>query len=283
MVNTDVILKGPILVNRNAIFDKIIELMIEAGWENISSNKDTDYFVMQSKNAWNNEDLYVQLDPYSQVTSTTSVIRARCLLDYTPGENGASGTFNETRVENRSQNNFRDITLTKVNDQNDMPDHELSYYVDQLRCVFMVKGPKYNTNHYLTNIFGFGLPVEHFYKDIYPRRDNILWSISDNYIIALDYPEEFGYSLNDLSLMYRSEDSYKNPDWLERINLSEIKYGTTGYPYYNFQGTLWGVWEINNVQTGTIANEDIIMDNNNNKFKVNTYIDGSRVFAIRVE
>lgn len=283
MVNTDVILKGPILVNRNAIFNKIIELMTEAGWENISSNKDTDFFVMRSKNAWNNEDLYVQLDPYSQTTSTGAHIRARCLLDYTPGENGASGLFNETRIENRSDNSFYTITFTRVNDKNDMPDHELSYYIDKLRCVFMIKGPKYNPNHYLSSFFGFGLPVEHFYEDISPRRDNIIWSVPDDIYRALDYPKEFGYSLSDCLLTYRSEDSYKNPDWLERINLSEMKYGTASSPYYNFQGKLWGIWQINNVQTGTIANEDIIMDNNNNKFRVNTYIQGSNTYAIRVE
>lgn len=295
MLNTDIVLNGPIFLNRNAIFDKIIELMIEAGWENISSNEATDWFVMRSKNALNDEDLLIQLTPLGNTYTNGPLnqdqrktkygnINGRCLLDYTPGENGASGVFNQTGIENRVQNTaFHQFTLTRVNDQIEMTDHELSYYIDKQRCIFMTKGPKYNSNHYLTAIFGFGLPVEHFYKDIYPKRDSVLWSLTDAFTYILDHPKEFGYSLNEYSLYLRTENSFKNPDWLQRINLSELKYGTNLSPYCNYRGKLWGVWMINNVQVGTISNEDIIVDSSNRKFQVNNFVHGSEVFAVRIE
>lgn len=72
--------------------NKIVQLMESTGWENVSSNYATDYYVMQSNGEQGDKDLFFQFRPLAvngtgEITTTTAFVMSYRLINgYTPSE-----------------------------------------------------------------------------------------------------------------------------------------------------------------------------------------------------
>ena len=89
------------------IYSKIISLLTEAGWEDVSSNSATDGNIMHSKGESGDMDLFLgfskdaggtDTNPFGSST-TTDCIYIKLIYDYRPSASGKSGTYDSRRNE----------------------------------------------------------------------------------------------------------------------------------------------------------------------------------------
>lgn len=89
------------------IYSKIISLLTEAGWEDVSSNPATDGNIMHSKGESGDMDLFLgfskdaggtDTNPFGSST-TADCIYIKLIYDYRPGASGKSGTYDSRRNE----------------------------------------------------------------------------------------------------------------------------------------------------------------------------------------
>ena len=89
------------------IYSKILSLLTEAGWEDVSSNPATDGNIMHSKGESGDMDLFLGLskdaggtdtNPFGSST-TADCIYIKLIYDYRPGASGKSGTYDSRRNE----------------------------------------------------------------------------------------------------------------------------------------------------------------------------------------
>lgn len=98
MTDKPVIFKKEVVAKKNW-YTRIKEIMIEAGWENISSRPSTDFDVLYSKGESGKTDMFIQLKEFDYTStlsissSTERTLYFRLPFSYTPGPPGQSGTF----------------------------------------------------------------------------------------------------------------------------------------------------------------------------------------------
>ena len=89
------------------IYSKIISLLTEAGWEDVSSNPAIDGNIMHSKGESGDMDLFLgfskdaggtDTNPFGSST-TADCIYIKLIYDYRPGASGKSGTYDSRRNE----------------------------------------------------------------------------------------------------------------------------------------------------------------------------------------
>lgn len=89
------------------IYSKIISLLTEAGWEDVSSNSATDGNIMHSNGESGDMDLFLGFSkdaggtdkhPFGSSVSAT-IIYVKLIYDYRPGVSGKSGTYDSRRNE----------------------------------------------------------------------------------------------------------------------------------------------------------------------------------------
>lgn len=94
-------------VKLSDIYSKIILLLTEAGWEDVSSNSATDGNIMYSKGESGDMDLFLGFskdaggtvdNPFGSLTAA-DCIYIKLIYDYLPGARGKSGTYDSRRNE----------------------------------------------------------------------------------------------------------------------------------------------------------------------------------------
>lgn len=155
-----------IKIKKKELYDTIERLLVNAGWQNISSNATTDYKVMFSQGESGTHRLCFQLretspdNVYNIVTSSNGSMSIRLIGGYTPGLNGAAGT-----VEKKSES-WRWFI---AHNGNISPEAiiELYYHVNKNRIIFAVQPLlAFNIAPAITFI---GMPDETYIKEVDSR------------------------------------------------------------------------------------------------------------------
>ncbi len=146
---------------KSELFGKIVDLMINAGWQNISSNPTTDFVVLNSKGESNDKDLFIQLRGAS-ITNTNNVETTlygacsyRLIAGYTPNANsGTAGTFA------RSSEGWKVAYLAPSSTANLPLDLQMTYryHVNKNRLIIIIETPEAMT--LMPVMWYFGLPME---------------------------------------------------------------------------------------------------------------------------
>ena len=139
----------------------IIDLLEKAGWNNVSSNYSTDFYVMNSKGETGDKDLYFQFRPTSttntnDVTSTTATIMSYRLINgYTPNEtDGVAGTFARTTSEA-----WRTWQIAQGTTVDPAVELNLWFSINKDRAIFNIYTPE--SLSLLPTLFYIGLPTSY--------------------------------------------------------------------------------------------------------------------------
>ncbi|AEO93630.1 virion structural protein [Bacillus phage G] len=140
---------------KKEILTTMITLMKAAGWNDISSNPATDFFIMHSKGESGDKDLFIQFRHGS--TSNTNPIDTtdynaasfRLISEYTPGAQGVAGTFE--RPSESWRNFYVAPTTTLINSEVMMTYY---YHVNKNRIIFIIETPESLSFAPATHYFG---------------------------------------------------------------------------------------------------------------------------------
>jgi len=143
---------------KKEILTTMIELMKAAGWQNVSSNPATDFFVMHSKGESGDKNLYMQFrngnvtnaNPID--TTDYNVASYRLVGGYTPGSPGTAGVFQKATEAWRVF--YVAPTTTVINNEVEMTYY---YHVNKNRIIFVLETPISLGFSPVTHYFG--LPV----------------------------------------------------------------------------------------------------------------------------
>lgn len=84
---------------KNQVYQLIIDKLVAAGWEDVSSNPATDFVVLKSTGNTEDKELILNIRPTNASNANSVVDTAYCAMSYrlqdtyTPGEAGVAGTF----------------------------------------------------------------------------------------------------------------------------------------------------------------------------------------------
>lgn len=266
-------------VMKSMVLDTIIADMKAGGWEDISSNPTTDFWVMHSDGESGADSLTIQIRPYFStnvaasniVTGTGQGGSFRQLIGYVPGSTGTAGTFT------RATDIFYSMTLfNAAGIAGNTPDCEVSSYVDKDRCLFVVRNNRSAADSSPV-VIGFGVPDNKYREPIIGSRDMIYFSSTvatdaatpastgAGTLIGLDYPTGWTMATAPLVYHHRLMDTFRNPTVNSRYVLSPILYGSATLPAAPGPGPLgelWGIYGMFNV-TPVILDRDIIIAGGN--------------------
>jgi hypothetical protein len=219
---TETILKGQ-------MYQRIKDLLISAGWQNISSKPLTDYDIFYSTGEAGDKNIYFQMLDYSNTATTTgNYIRVKLINKYTPGTSGTAGTFDA----NRTSESWRNVILFTNLVAIDAP-ITFSYQVNKDRIVFYADPAlSIYQNSNSGNIVHLGVPIL-FESEPNSRGmtiaqgfyDSTIVGAAHNYVISTNPPyTDNGATDGLLTYKITPPAEYNNSD--ERI-MSEICYGGT--------------------------------------------------------
>ncbi len=95
-----------ITLNRDQVFNRMIELLIAADWEQLNASPDPGAYILHSTGISGNRHIYIQLDPCdrsgtysasydSRSLTTRNTLSINSMFSYVPSETlGSLGTFN---------------------------------------------------------------------------------------------------------------------------------------------------------------------------------------------
>jgi hypothetical protein len=128
-------------VLKSNLYNRIKELLVLGGWQNVSSNPTTDFDVFYSTGIAGDKKLYFQMkdtDGYS--TGSVAYFSTRLIGTYTPGTAGVSGVFDSAR----STETWKRMHPIYVNVASTNPVStplKLTYSVNKDRIVFFCEAP----------------------------------------------------------------------------------------------------------------------------------------------
>lgn len=135
-------------IKKSEIYQTIKNLLIDAGWVNLSSNPSTDYDVFNSSGVSGTKNLFFQMRSLdssgsNDITTTDYTFCSMRFIDnYMPGANGTSGTFGRPSaswIQWPLFNSNSTISLTTSID--------MYYHVNKNRLIFTLEPPiAYGTN-----------------------------------------------------------------------------------------------------------------------------------------
>lgn len=239
-------------VQKNQVYQKIIDSFISAGWTNISSNPATDFDVLKSVGEAGDKNLIIQLRPgnatnVNPITTTDyNVMSYRLIGDYTPGAPGVAGTT--TRSAEAWTLLYIIPTATTVPQTTIM-----TYYmhVNKNRLIISLETPpavgQAPIVHYIglpdtvwcTESGSRGLLVA---SSAYPKT-NVTLHITNT-------PQEVASETASSTRTLYVQLAPKNPNAAGLISHSEVTYGNTAE---SWRGKLTGLYQLPN---GGISNGD---------------------------
>lgn len=133
----------------------LVNLMKAAGWQDVSSNPTTDFFVLKSKGEAGNKDLFIQLRPGSLTntnpvdTTDYNVASYRLIESYTPGAPGVAGVFGRPAEAWRAL--YIAPTTALINQEVTMTYY---YHANKDRIIFIAETPESLAYGPVTHYFG---------------------------------------------------------------------------------------------------------------------------------
>jgi hypothetical protein len=231
------------------IFQTLVNAMISAGWQNVSSNPSTDYTVLQSTGTSGNLNLVIQLrqtdnSGSNDITTTDGAqyISYRLVGGYTPGSGGASGTF----ARNTTQAPWRNICICSTSTPNRNTTVNYKYFANKNFIVFSIEYPS-GTNT-PPSIFWIGMPditycTESASRGLLVAQANS--AISSGTVDITDTPADIPANSGAGEQSYRMSTyttlSPKNPNSAGQYMISDIFYGDANV---GVRGKLTGIWTL---------------------------------------
>ncbi|MDM5298054.1 hypothetical protein QUF51_07775 [Bacillus pumilus] len=151
-------------IKKKNLYNRIIDLLIDAGWTNVSSNTTTDFDVMYSNGESGKDSIYFNIRPFASAvtlpspstnfsTSNSAYFSLRLCKSYSPSDSPmTSGVFMRTE----SWNIVYITTAATLNPESDLT---LYYSVNRDRIVFSVSPPSILRSN--SSICYFGKPIIH--------------------------------------------------------------------------------------------------------------------------
>lgn len=247
-------------ITKGQIYQRIKDLLVSAGWQNISSKPASDFDVFYSKGEAGDKELYFQIqDTNATATSTGCYIGTRLINKYTPGSAGVAGVFDRPSEAWRLTYLFNNVVAV------DTP-IVFSYHVNKDRIVFFPDTPLSLVNAGITgNIVYLGCPI--LFETETNSRGVVLAQTTynntinsgHNYIVVTNPPyTDLGATEALLTYKLTPSAEYNNAD--KRV-ISEIAYGNG---VEGMRGKFDGFFALNGGNTRT-GHGDILTDG------VNTY------------
>jgi hypothetical protein len=274
-------------IPKSTVYQRIKDLLVGAGWANISSKPSTDFDVFYSKGVADDKELYFQLQD-SGFSTSGSTISARLINKYTPGAEGVAGTFDSIKTGEA----FKNLYPVAYSPGIGVPADSMitfSYTVNLDRIIFVCEPPLslgiYPNIVYLGAMSLYGTEVNSRSVILSQTLYIAAFANSNSVVVSgLSYtdtsPTTFltTYRINTLS-------EYNNND--VRM-LSEIAVGSANE---GFRGKLDGLYVLNVNSSTRTAYGDILTDGTNT-YKVlpgnptswgyNAMISANVLYAIQV-
>jgi hypothetical protein len=244
---------------KGQIFQTLVNAMISAGWQNVSSNPSTDYAVLQSTGTSGNMNLVIQLRSLnaggtvdSATTDNATTMSYRLVGGYTPGSGGASGTF----ARNTTQAPWRELCICSNNTttpgKNTIVNYK--YFANKNFIVFTIEYPS-GTNTY-PSVFWIGIPDITYCTESGSRGllvAQVNQAVVNGSVDITDTPADIaantGTGLLTYGMPIYTTLSPKNPNSAGQYMISDMFYGDTTV---GVRGKLTGIWALpnQNILTG---------------------------------
>jgi hypothetical protein len=128
-------------VLKSNLYNRIKELLILGGWQNVSSKPATDYDVFYSTGIAGDKNLYFQMnDTNGLATGAVAYFNVRLIGNYIPGAAGVAGVFDSARTS-ESWINVHPIYATVSSTNPITTPLKLTYSVNKDRLVFFCETP----------------------------------------------------------------------------------------------------------------------------------------------
>jgi hypothetical protein len=246
------------------IYINISNLLLGAGWQNISSKPATDFDVWYSKGNSGTQNLYLNINPNTFATSDSTLnISFYTCTSYTPGAAGVAGTF--VRKSTVADLYFRENNTATAQKIVTTTPYILWYNVDKNRIIFIAEPYP-----------GYGLPAVACFWGL-PNTVFINETPGTGVLIAQSCRSTLGkcwcqdYSMRTVATTNVQHDtmltvppSEKNTQ-LKRF-MTPIYYGNAND---GMRGQIEGIYALYN-GTETTCRGLVITDQNNNQYRVVT-------------
>jgi len=240
---------------KKELYGKIKELMIGAGWENISSDPTNDFDVMYSTGEAGDKKLVVQMrataiNGLNSIEDTNfATASLRLIGSYTPGTAGKAGTVDRTSETWRALA-IAPIATTATVDKETQVIYR--YDVNKNRIIFNIEYPL--ALNLSTTTFYIGIPDDTYCSE--PNSRGLLFVTSTSApgalsVLVTDSAGEVAPVTTATSRSVLCQLSPKNPNSAGSYTLSEIFYGDSSE---GIRGKLSGIYALptQNVLTGDI-------------------------------
>lgn len=235
------------------LYQTMIDLLLSAGWENVSSRPQTDFDVLYSKGEDGDKNLFFNFRPTNTSntnnTQTTdyNACSFRLINGYTAGKPNESGTFERP---NESWRNFYLAPTTTT-----IPlTTEVTYYyhVNKNRLIFIIIYPEAINVDPITHYIG--LPDEVYIHEPDSRgllHTSSAYASTGNGVLISDNAHNLTSATSAQTRNFYITLSPRNPNSDGIYMLSEAKYGNTTE---GLRGKLTGLYFLpnENVHTGNI-------------------------------
>lgn len=191
-------------IKKKNLYNRIISLLIDAGWTNVTSNPNTDFDVMYSTGETGKESIYFNIRPFASAVTSPSAstnfsstdyayFSFRLCKEYTPSSTPMnSGTFKRNEAWNI-------VFITTAATLNPETDLTLYYSVNRDRIIFTVVPPTILRSN--ASICYFGKPYVYGKT---AKNVNCLYATSANPLTIgkvlmddqADYPQATSYLLS---------------------------------------------------------------------------------------
>jgi hypothetical protein len=218
---------GTETIQKGQIYQRIKDLLLSAGWQNIASKPANDFDVFYSTGEAGDKTLYFQMKDTSNTSTTTGCyIDIRLINKYTPGAAGVAGTFD------RPSEPWRNVYLFTAAGVSADTLIFFSYHVNKDRISFFADPPlPIHQGGNTGNIVYIGAPVL-FETEINCRsltlaqtfyNNTLIGGAAHNYVVTTNSPySDLGSSEALLTYKITPSAEYNNSD--KRV-MSEIMYG----------------------------------------------------------
>jgi hypothetical protein len=282
-------------VSKATWYKRLIEIMIEGGWQNISSKPSVDSDVMYSTGEHGDIPMYIQLsdnlgDSTSGMgTSTERVLNTRLVGSYTPGTPGNPGTFQRSvGIEP-----WR-YALILIGRQDPNTLFDIYYHCNKNRVIIINEFPPgeefYNTGPSYGTIVNIGISDRNIGEN---KLSAPIIAITQLYSVtgvrASGHPAMVTFS-STLNVLIDLPPSNPNP--ANVMFMSEIAYGG-GTDIDSIRGYIDGIFAIKDGPTVPLETGDEVIDQNDVKYriiKINPPLSGyggaftqTTLYAYRVE
>lgn len=258
-------------VTKATWYTRLKEIMIEAGWQNISSKPSVDYDVMYSAGESGDVPMYIQLidhlgDLATMSTSIQRVLNTRLPGVYTPGKPGDPGTFTRSTAAEP----WRHI-LVLVGKQDPNSIFNIYYHCNKNRVIVINEFPPGEEYYEIGPSYGTIINIGISDRNIGENKLSapIIAATQVNGITGVrtsGHPSfEYGASTT-VNMLIDLPPSNPNP--ANKFFMSEIAYGGSAAGVDSVRGYIDGIYAIKDGPNVPLELGDEVIDQNNIKYRI---------------